>query len=82
MICMCFSLQGSCSLRSEDTQVMVEIMSEVLSYFWINSGKKIPVETANLLPRLEEAGNLFLNSGSLGEEIPMDELAKSNLPEM
>ena len=23
----------------KDTQVMVEIMSEVLSYFWINSGR-------------------------------------------
>ena len=46
----------------KDTQVMVEIMSEVLKLFLDKQWKEIPVETADLLP-------------------PMDELAKSNLPE-
>ena len=41
----------------KDTQVMVEIMSEVLKLFLDKQWKEIPVETADLLPR--KAGNLF-----------------------
>ena len=65
----------------KDTQVMVEIMSEVLKLFLDKQWKEIPVETADLLPRLEGKQETYFEQWIAGEEIPMDELAKSNLPE-
>ncbi len=65
----------------KDTQVMVEIMSEVLKLFLDKQWKEIPVETADLLPQLEGKQETYFEQWIAGEEIPMDELAKSNLPE-
>ena len=65
----------------KDTQVMVEIMSEVLKLFLDKQWKEIPVETADLLPQLEGKQETYFEQWLAGEEIPMDELAKSNLPE-
>ena len=65
----------------KDTQVMVEIMSEVLKLFLDKQWKEIPVETTDLLHRLEGKQETYFEQWIAGEEIPMDELAKSNLPE-
>ena len=82
MICMRFSFAGIMQSQIwKDTQVMIEILGEVIKAISeINSGKRYRLKPQIFFPRLEGKQETYFEQW-IGEEIPMDELAKSNLPE-
>ena len=64
----------------EETQVMTRILGEVLELFKEDKWKEIPVETADLLPKLEGKQESSFDQW-MANEISMEELAKENTPE-
>ena len=63
----------------EETQVMTRILGEVLELFKEDKWKEIPVETADLLPKLEGKQESSFEQW-MANEIPMEELSKDVSP--
>ncbi len=70
-----FLCEGHAVADLEETQVMIKILGDVLGLFKEDKWREIPVETADLLPKLEGKQESSFEQW-MANEIPMDELAK------